>query len=157
MDKIEADIDDEVTEIAATMALAWSRAWNGGGAHGTVFWVKPGQVSKSAETGEYVGKGAFVIRGQRTWYKDIDLRLGIGLVAINGIPLLMASTANHIAEICTRYIVVTPGREKKESIANKIYKSTGLAVDDILPILPGNCEIIEDVGLINFKKSDNTE
>ena len=157
VDKIEAEIDDEVTEIAATMALAWSRAWNGGGAHGTVFWVKPGQVSKSAETGEYVGKGAFVIRGQRTWYKDIDLRLGIGLVAINGIPLLMASTANHIAEICTRYIVVTPGREKKESIANKIYKSTGLAVDDILPILPGNCEIIEDVGLINFKKSDNTE
>ena len=103
------------------------------------------------------GQGAFVIRGQRTWYKDIDLRLGIGLVAINGIPLLMASTAKHIAEICTRYIVVTPGREKKESIANKIYKSTGLQVDDILPILPGNCEIIEDVGLINFKKSDNSE
>ena len=157
IDKIDADLDDEVTEIAATMALAWSRAWNGGGAHGTVFWVKPGQVSKSAETGEYVGKGAFVIRGQRTWYKDIDLRLGIGLVAINGIPLLMASTVEHISEICNRYIVVTPGREKKESIANKIYKSTGLAVDDILPILPGNCEIIEDAGLINFKKADNGE
>ena len=157
VDKVEAEIDDEVTEIAATMALAWSRAWNGGGAHGTVFWVKPGQVSKSAETGEYVGKGAFVIRGQRTWYKDIDLRLGVGLVAINGIPLLMASTVEHIAEICNRYIVVTPGREKKESIANKIYKSTGLAVDDILPILPGNCEVIEDVGLINFKKTDSGE
>ena len=157
VDKVEAEIDDEVTEIAATMALAWSRAWNGGGAHGTVFWVKPGQVSKSAETGEYVGKGAFVIRGQRTWYKDIDLRLGLGLVAINGIPLLMASTVEHIAETCTRYIIVTPGREKKESIANKIYKSTGLAVDDILPILPGNCEVIEDVGLINFKKTDSGE
>ena len=89
--------------------------------------------------------------------KDIDLRLGIGLVAINGIPLLMASTTDHIAEICNRYIVVTPGREKKESIANKIYKSTGLAVDDILPILPGNCEIIEDIGLINFKKGDSDE
>lgn len=157
VDKVEAEIDDEVTEIAATMALAWSRAWNGGGAHGTVFWVKPGQVSKSAETGEYVGKGAFVIRGQRTWYKDIDLRLGLGLVAINGIPLLMASTVEHIAETCTRYIIVTPGREKKESIANKIYRSTGLAVDDILPILPGNCEVIEDVGLINFKKTDSGE
>ena len=156
-DKIEAELDEEVTELAATMALSWSRAWNGGGAHGTVFWVKPGQVSKSAETGEFVGKGAFVIRGQRTWYKDIDLRLGLGLVAINGIPLLMASTAEHIAEVCNRYIVVTPGREKKESIANKIYKSTGLAVDDILPILPGNCEIIEDVGLIKFKKGDSDE
>ena len=157
VDKIEAELDDEITEIAATMALSWSRAWNGGGAHGTVFWVKPGQVSKSAETGEYVGKGAFIIRGKRTWYKNIDLRLGVGLVAINGIPLLMASTPEHIAEICNRYIVVTPGREKKETIANRIYKSTGLSVDDILPILPGNCEIIEDVGLIKFQTVDTDE
>ncbi|RJV00288.1 MAG: fibronectin-binding domain-containing protein [Candidatus Poseidoniales archaeon] len=156
-DKIEAELDDEITEIAATLALAWSRAWNGGGAHGTVFWVKPGQVSKSAETGEYVGKGAFVIRGQRTWYKDIDLRLGLGLVAINGIPLLMASTAEHIADICSRYVVITPGREKKEALANRIYKSTGLSVDDILPVIPGNCEIVEDVGLINFKKVESNE
>ena len=157
VDKIEADLDDEITEAAATMALAWSRAWNGGGAHGTVYWVKPGQVSKSAETGEYVGKGAFVIRGQRTWYKDIDLRLGIGLVAINGIPLIMASPAQYIAEICSRYIIITPGIEKKENIANRIYKSTGISVDDILPILPGNCEIIEDVGLIKFKKVETNE
>ena len=157
VDKIEADLDDEITEVAATMALAWSRAWNGGGAHGTVYWVKPGQVSKSAETGEYVGKGAFVIRGQRTWYKDIDLRLGIGLVAINGIPLIMASPAQYIAEICSRYMIITPGIEKKENIANKIYKSTGISVDDILPILPGNCEIIEDKGLIKFKKVETNE
>ena len=157
VDKIEADLDEETTEIAATMALAWSRAWNGGGAHGTVFWVKPGQVSKSAVTGEYVGKGAFIIRGKRTWYKDIDLRLGVGLVAINGIPLLMSSTPEHIADICTRYIVITPGREKKENVANRIYKSTGLSVDDILPILPGNCEITEDVGLIKFKKVEKDE
>lgn len=156
-DKIEADLDDATTEIAATMALAWSRAWNGGGAHGTVFWVKPGQVSKSAVTGEYVGKGAFVIRGKRTWYKDIDLKMGIGLVAINGIPLLMGSTPEHIASICNRYIVISPGREKKEAVANRIYKSTGLSVDDILPILPGNCDIIEDVGLIKFKKVETDE
>ena len=156
-DRIEADLDEEITQKAATMALAWSRAWNSGGAHGTVFWVKPGQVSKSAESGEFVGKGAFVIRGQRTWFKDIDLKLGIGLVAINGIPLLMASTAEHISEICNRYIIVSPGRDKKEQIANKIYKSTGLSVDDILPILPGNCEILHDYGLINFKKGETSE
>ena len=156
-DKIDVELDEEITQKAAVLALGWSRAWNSGGAHGTVFWVKPGQVSKSAESGEYVGKGAFVIRGQRTWYKDIDLKLGIGLVAINGIPLLMASTVEHISNICPRYMVVSPGREKKEQIANKIYKSTGLSVDDILPILPGNCEILEDNGLINFKKSDSNE
>jgi hypothetical protein len=152
VDKVESELDDEITEKAAIMALSWSRAWNSGGAHGTVFWVKPGQVSKSAETGEYVGKGAFVIRGQRTWYKDIDLRLGLGLVAINGIPLLMASTSEMIAELCSRYIIISPGREKKETLANRIYKATGLSVDDILPVIPGNSEVIEDHGLIKFTK-----
>ena len=153
VDKLDSELNEEITQLAATLALAWSRAWNGGGAHGTVFWVKPGQVSKSAETGEYVGKGAFVIRGQRTWYKDIDLKIGLGLVAINGIPLLMASTADYISSICSRYAIVTPGINKKEQLANKIYKSTGLSVDDILPVIPGNCQVIEDSGLINFKKS----
>jgi predicted ribosome quality control (RQC) complex YloA/Tae2 family protein len=154
VDKIDSELDENITESAATLALAWSRAWNGGGAHGTVYWVKPGQVSKSAETGEYVGKGAFVIRGKRTWYKDIDLKIGVGLVAINGIPLLMASTPDNISEICTRYLIISPGIEKKENIANKIYKSTGLSVDDILPILPGNCQIIEDCGLIKFQSTN---
>ena len=69
----------------------------------------------------------------------------------------MASTVDHIADICSRYMVISPGIEKKEQIANKIYKSTGLSVDDILPILPGNCEIIQDNGLINFKKSGADE
>lgn len=154
VDKVESELDDDITEMAAIMALSWSRAWNSGGAHGTVFWVKPGQVSKSAETGEYVGKGAFVIRGRRTWYKDIDLRLGLGLVAINGIPLLMASTPEMIAELCPRYIIISPGREKKEMLANRIYKATGLSVDDILPVIPGNAEIIEDHGLIKFSKEE---
>ena len=57
----------------------------------------------------------------------------------------------------TEYVVITPGREKKEALANRIYKSTGLSVDDILPVIPGNCEIVEDVGLINFKKVESNE
>ena len=33
--------------------------WKG---HGIVYAVKPAQVSKTAQTGEYVGKGAFIVR-----------------------------------------------------------------------------------------------
>ena len=44
--------------------------------------------------------------------------------------------------------VIRPGREKKETIANRIAKATGLAQDDVLATLPsGTCEII-DHGLI---------
>ena len=142
-------INDEKLEEAATLALCWSRAWNGGGAHGTVFAVKPAQVSKSAQTGEYVGKGAFIVRGQRQWFKDMDVQMGIGLVAINGVPLLMGGTVSSIKERCQRYAILSPGQSKKEQLANRIYKATGLRTDDVLSVLPGSSDILEDVGVFS--------
>jgi len=145
-------------EEAATLALCWSRAWNGGGAHGTVFAVKPAQVSKSAQTGEYVGKGAFIVRGQRQWFKDLDVQMAVGLVAINGVPLLLGGTVSTIKERCERYAVLSPGRTKKEALANRIYKATGLRTDDILSILPGPSEIIEDIGIFSpFRQATEEE
>jgi predicted ribosome quality control (RQC) complex YloA/Tae2 family protein len=151
-------ITDEKLKEAATLALCWSRAWNGGGAHGTVFAVKPAQVSKSAQTGEYVGKGAFIVRGQRQWFKDLDVQMAVGLVAINGVPLLIGGTISTIKERCERYAVLSPGRTKKEALANRIYKATGLRTDDILSILPGPSEIIEDIGIFSpFRQATEEE
>jgi len=157
-DKLEDEIiDQNKLQQAAVMALTWSRAWTSGGAHGTVYSVKPAQVSKTAQTGEYVGKGGFIVRGQRTWYKDIHLRIGIGMIAINGIPLLVTSTPEHIPNLCERYAVLRPGLTKKEQVANQIYKATGLPTDDILGILPGACDIETDHGLFNPKKIQEGE
>ena len=150
-------ITDEKLEEAATLALCWSRAWNGGGAHGTVFAVKPAQVSKSAQTGEYVGRGAFIVRGQRQWFKDLDVQMGIGLVAINGVPLLMGGTVSAIKEKCQRYAILSPGQTKKEQLANRIYKATGMRTDDVLSVLPGASDILEDIGVFSAFKSDEEE
>ena len=150
-------INDEKLEEAATLALCWSRAWNGGGAHGTVFAVKPAQVSKSAQTGEYVGKGAFIVRGQRQWFKDMDVQMGIGLVAINGVPLLMGGTVSSIKKRCERYAILSPGQSKKEQLANRIYKATGLRTDDVLSVLPGSSDILEDVGVFSPYQSQEEE
>ena len=157
-DKLEdSALDDDKLLEAATMALCWSRAWAGGGAHGTVYSVKPAQVSKTANTGEFVGKGAFIVRGQRTWFKDLDVRLGIGIVAINGVPLLMGATPATIKNICKRYAILSPGLTKKEQLANQIYKNTGLMTDDILGILPGSGQIIEDHGIFSPPKQIEQE
>ena len=106
------------------------------GAHGTVYSVKPAQVSKSAQTGEFVGKGAFVIRGQRTWYKDMDVRIGIGIIAVNGVPMVVSGTPDHIQAVCPRYAILSPGMTKKDQLANAIYRNTGLSTDDLLAALP---------------------
>ena len=150
-------INDEKLLEAATLSLCWSRAWASGGGHGTVYCVKPAQVSKTAQTGEYVGKGAFIIRGKRQWFKDLDVKLGLGLVSINGVPLLMCGTPERIKSMCDRYAIISPGINKKDKLANRIYKNTGLMTDDILSVLPGASEIIEDHGIFSKLKQKITE
>ena len=149
VDKLEdTDLTKDKLQQAAVLALSWSRAWNGGGAHGTVYSVKPAQVSKSAQTGEFVGKGAFVIRGQRTWYKDMDVRIGIGIIAVNGVPMVVSGTPEHILSVCQRYAILSPGLTKKDQLANKIYRTTGLSTDDLLSVLPGACDVIDEHGML---------
>lgn len=150
-------ITDEKLQEAATLALCWSRAWAGGGAHGTVYSVKPAQVSKTAQTGEFVGKGSFIVRGQRQWFKDLEVEMGIGIVAINGVPLLMGGLPDTIRSLCQRFAILRPGLVKKEQLANRIYKNTGLMTDDVLAVLPGAAEIIEDFGIFSPVKSVTSE
>ena len=114
----------------------------------TAFHVRSSQVSKTTETGESLSKGSFVVRGERNWHRDLPLELAIGLAVVNGVPMPISGVPETISSICDRWAKVVPGREKKESIANKISKSTGLAQEDVLSCLPpGGC-VLEDHGLL---------
>ena len=95
---------------------------------------KPAQVSKTAQTGEYVGKGAFIVRGQRKWL-DLNMKMGLGLASVNNIVMFIAGTPETIKEKFSRYVIVAWIAAKK-TIANQISKFTGLPTDDILPCLP---------------------
>jgi len=134
---------------AAQIAVCWSRAWGSGGAASTAFYARSSQVSKTSESGESLSQGSFVIRGKRNWFRDVSLELGIGIGIVNGIPLPITGTPSTISKKFPRWAKISPGREKKENIANKIAKATGLAHEDLLSCLPpGNC-LIEDFGLID--------
>ncbi|MFQ3343506.1 MAG: ribosome rescue protein RqcH [Candidatus Poseidoniales archaeon] len=142
------DLPKETHQEAAQMAVCWSRAWGSGNAAATVFHARPSQVSKTTESGESLGRGSFVVRGKRSWYKDISLELGIGIGVINGVPLPILGTPDTISSIFPRWAKIIPSKEKKENIANKIAKSTGLSQDDVLSCLPpGGCSMVNH-GLI---------
>ena len=143
------ELDGNIIAQAAQIAVCWSRAWGSGGAAATAFHVRPSQVSKQTESGESLGRGSFVVRGKRTWHRDMNLEIGMGIGVINGVPLPVCGTVETISKIFEKWIKIIPGREKKESIANKIAKATGLIQDDVLASLPpGGCSI-EDHGLMN--------
>ncbi len=142
-------LEESILQEGAQIAVCWSRAWGSGGAAATAFHARSTQVSKTTETGESLSRGSFVVRGQRNWHRNIPLEMAIGLSTVNGVPLPLSGIPKTISRICKRWIKITPGREKKESIANKISKATGLAQEDVLSCLPpGNC-FAEDFGLLN--------
>ena len=142
------ELEDSVISEAAQISVCWSRAWGSGGAAATAFHARSSQVSKTTETGESLARGSFVVRGERSWHRDTPLEIAVGLAVVNGVPLPVSGVPKIISEMCERWARIVPGIEKKDSVANRISKSTGLAQEDVLSCLPpGGCSV-EDHGLI---------
>lgn len=83
---------DEVTQFAAS----YSGAWRAGHLEADVYAVRPEQVSKTPEPGEYVARGSFIVRGERTWFRSVPLAVAIGLGesgVVGGPPAAVAPRA----------------------------------------------------------------
>ncbi len=140
---------ESTLQEAAALAVVWSRGWSGGGAAATAYWVEPPQVSKTAETGEALARGAWIVRGKRNWLRDLKMELTMGMALINGIPLPLTGSHTAVTKWCERWARIAPGTTKKEAMANMIARETGLVQDDVLAALPpGNMQVIEDHGML---------
>lgn len=78
---------------AGTMAICYSVAWDAKVVT-TAYWVKSEQVSKTAQTGEYLGTGSFVIRGKKNFLPQCHLTLGLSFL----FKLEESSIQRHIGE-----------------------------------------------------------
>ena len=125
-------------EEAAQAVAVYSRAWKLGHTSADVFYVKPEQVTKEAQSGEYMSKGSFMIRG-KTVYLHPKVQYAIGLLndEIIGGPISAIKIKTN------NFVVVMPGREKKSAAAKKIRsRLKGGELDDIIKFLPaGGSEI----------------
>ncbi|MBC7095012.1 ribosome rescue protein RqcH [Thermococcus sp.] len=136
---------------ACQFAVSMSRAWKDGIYSGDAYWADPSQVTKKAPSGEYLGKGAFMIYGKRNWMHGLPLKLAVGIVEYEGEKLPMCGPVDALKAHTNRYIIIRPGRIKKSELAKKIAKifekwGYQVDVDDLMQILPpGNGEIVEVV------------
>jgi len=123
---------------AANATFTYSRAFKLGLATAKVFWVKPDQVSKEANAGEYLEKGAFVIRG-KTNYISPEIDLAVGMTKDGAV---MGGPAGAVKKNCERYAVLERGKEKISDTAKKIRQKIGGDLDDIIRAMPaGEVEI----------------
>ena len=141
-------LDDNTLKESGEFAASFSSAWSMGFTSQDVFWVHPDQVTKTPESGEFLPKGSFVIRGHRNYIRGARVKLAIGIVDYEG-KRIMAGPIESLEAHCENYVVIKPGFTKKEAIAKKIIGKINeddmLTLDDIIRVLPsGKCDIDEE-------------
>jgi predicted ribosome quality control (RQC) complex YloA/Tae2 family protein len=133
---------------ACEFALAYSKAWSAGLASGSAFWVLPEQVSKQAESGEFLPRGAFVIRGKRNYVHDLPVRLAIGEVDIEGHRKIMGGPVSAVAGRSKKYVVLAPGKEDRDDVAKRLAVSFAVPIEEIVRAMPpGKVQVAERHGV----------
>jgi predicted ribosome quality control (RQC) complex YloA/Tae2 family protein len=109
---------------AGEFAAAFSRAWREGFASVDVFWVKPGQLSKGGPSGESVGHGAFVVRGERNWMRGTPLRIAIGVVFEQeaGKAEIVGGPVGSVKRKTDSYVVIVPGDLSAKELSRLILR-----------------------------------
>lgn len=139
-------VSEKALEEAATFAASMSRVWSAGHAAGEAYWVTPQQVSKTPNPGEYVAKGAFIIRGKRNFVRT-QTRLAIGEATIEGHRKVMGGPVAAVAARSQRYVVLEPGDTPTNQLANELAKAFGVNVEEVQTAMPpAGVRVVERVG-----------
>lgn len=124
---------------AAQFAVTFSKAWEEGRPIADAYSVLPEQVSKSAKPGEFLGAGAFMIYGERNWFKKTPLSCAVGFFSRE--RKLMCGPASAVKKHCSFFVELKQGGQSKE-LAAKILKEKfekkgfAFSVDDFVSLLP---------------------
>jgi predicted ribosome quality control (RQC) complex YloA/Tae2 family protein len=118
----DVEIPEASKREAAQFAVSYSSVWKDGRFEGDAYEVGPDQVSKTPESGEYIEKGSFVIRGDREYYRNVAVGVAVGIKCepdtrvIGGPP----SAIGPVAETSVR---LEPGQYAQNDIAKRLYRT----------------------------------
>jgi predicted ribosome quality control (RQC) complex YloA/Tae2 family protein len=115
------EIPESTLQEAAQFAVSYSSLWKAGHFSGDCYWVKAEQVSKTPESGEYVKKGAFIIRGERNYFKDIPLGIAVGL-ELKGETRVIGGPVSAVRKHGDYILEMVPGAFNQNDISKKIYR-----------------------------------
>ena len=146
----DQEISEGTIQEAANLAASFSSAWGKGYSSQDVYWVHPDQVSKTPQSGEFLARGAFIIRGSRNYIRGVPLEVAVGVVDYQG-ERLMAGPREAVSHYTDKYVVLKPGYRKKEELSREIKKHLNrddlLSLEDIIRVLPpGKCDVLEKKG-----------
>jgi predicted ribosome quality control (RQC) complex YloA/Tae2 family protein len=152
----EVEFPDSSLRETAQFAVSYASDWKEGRFAGDAYEVDPSQVSKTPESGEYLEKGGFVIRGDRTYHRDVACEVAVG-IQVEGETRVVGGPPPAIEPCVATSIRLQPGRYAQNDAAKLVYREFRdrfrdqtfvrkvASPDKIQEFLPaGGSEIVDD-------------
>jgi predicted ribosome quality control (RQC) complex YloA/Tae2 family protein len=111
---------EQTMRESAQLAASYSRAWRQMLGAVDVYWVTPEQVSKSPPSGQYLKKGAFMIRGPKNYVRGVRLRIAIGVKMEKERVTVIGGPVEAIANQTNVYVEIVPGNQTSSRLAKQI-------------------------------------
>ncbi|MBS3782765.1 MAG: DUF814 domain-containing protein, partial [Candidatus Thermoplasmatota archaeon] len=142
------DIDEDTLKEACQYSIIHSKEWKRGISAGRAYWVKPDQVSKTAEAGESLPTGAFVIRGKRNFCDDLPMEAVLAEIEYEGKKKIMCAPSltveNFDEDFIKKKVTFIPGSRDKNNFANEMSDYFSVPINEIQKIIPpGDVKLIE--------------
>jgi len=145
--------NDEIKQTASIIAC-FSNQWKKGYGSADAFWVYPNQISKEANSGEYINKGSFMIRGEKNILKDLQLKICLGIqkkiIKIENdenieYEELFSGSEESVKKYClNRYIKLEPGFDNYKKMTKEIKtRLKVLNLEDLTKYIPNDCKILK--------------
>ncbi|MCG1003449.1 MULTISPECIES: ribosome rescue protein RqcH [Halobacterium] len=117
----DIEVPESSKRQAAQFAVCCSSVWKDGRGSGDAYMVTPDQVSKTPESGEYLEKGGFAIRGDRTYFRDLPAEWAVG-ISCEPHTRVLGGPIDAIADDVEATIELEPGRYAQGDAAKRIYR-----------------------------------
>ena len=117
----DVEIPDRSLAEAAQFAVAYSSVWKAGRFAGDAYEVAPSQVSKTPESGEYLEKGGFAVRGDRTYYRDVACEAVVG-VQVEGETRVVGGPPSAVEQRVETGVRLRPGQYAQNDAAKLVYR-----------------------------------
>ena len=135
---------------AGAFCVATSSAWDSK-AIMAAWWVNAEQVSKTAPTGEYLGPGLFVVKGQKNFLPPAQLLLGFGVLFKLDDASMTRHTKHRVQDLATN--------ESAEQgvVTSRQSDPTNFEDDDKSDVSNDSNEGITDPAVLNAPNDDNSD
>ncbi len=117
----DIELPETSLEEAAQFAVTYASVWKDGRYAGDVYAVDADQVTKTPESGEYLEKGGFAIRGDRTYYDDTPVGCAVG-IQCEPYTRVIGGPPGAIETQAATTVDLEPGRYAQADTAKRVYR-----------------------------------